>query len=78
MKQSPTHSPVRTLQLLDMTACTIIKNLRLVDVNDNLERRLNTVVLNLAVLKGLNIGLSREPQDVECVVACQCKQLSAL
>jgi len=53
-------------------------DVRLVDVDNDFERCFHTVILNCAVLEGLEVGFSREAQNIERVVASQSDQLSAL
>lgn len=53
-------------------------NVLFVDIGDDLECGLDTIVFNLSVLDGLNEGLAGEAKDVERVVASQSDQLAAV
>lgn len=51
---------------------------RLVDVGDNLESGLNAILFHLPSIDCGHIVLSLESQDVECVLAGQADQLTAV
>src|SRR5687768_17907342 len=78
MKQSPTHSPVRTLIYVVSSDLNTAPwtHLRLVDIGDNLERSLNTILIDLTRLHGLDVIFTREAQNVECILASDGDQLS--
>ena len=50
----------------------------LVDIHHNLESRLDTIVLNVASLRSLDVILSGEAQHVEGVFASQRDELAAV
>jgi hypothetical protein len=50
IKQSPTHSPVRTLYLVNNGILQMEGNLPLINVRDDFKRRFYTIILDLARL----------------------------
>jgi hypothetical protein len=77
MKQSPTHSPVRTL--VDISkANVVIAGLALpfLDIGDGVECSLDTIVLYFARLQRRKEVLARVAKHIEGIFTCESDKLT--
>ena len=79
MKQSPTHSPVRTLYGVSRVLTQQRRRHEpLVDVGDDFDGCFDAVFLHGTFLDGSDVVLAREAKDVECVLTGEANQLRIL
>jgi len=68
MKQSPTHSPVRTLRNVSLFRDKWKQNIPFIDISNNLKSFLDTIILDLSGLNSSSILFSKKPQNIEGII----------